>query len=159
MKMQAADIQIVLAKSNHVEDCADSVGGSAIGRRYFADHNYTRRVIQAGIDKKEIYVGIDGRNSMRGFYWASATGMFCRFPYLRILAVKPSFRGTGVGKELLRHFEASGFSQAPKVFLAVSDFNAGAQRFYESNGYARVGIVPDLYKPGIAEILMVKSVT
>ena len=157
MKSTSVDITIVPAEKKHAAACADSLDGSAIGKRYFADRSYARRLVRTGIDKKEIYVGIDSRGAMAGFYWASAAGMFCRFPYLRILAVKPLSRGVGVGKKLLRHFEENGFSRASKVFLAVSDFNTGAQRFYKRNGYMRVGTIPDLYKPGIAEILMVKS--
>jgi ribosomal protein S18 acetylase RimI-like enzyme len=157
MNIKVEDISIVRAEKNHAVDCADSVGGSAIGQRYFADRKYARRLIRSGIDKKEIFVGIDGRGAVAGFYWSSPAGMFCRFPYLRILAVKPRFRGLGVGKRLLEHFEENGFKKASRVFLAVSDFNAGAQRFYKRNGYVRVGTLPDLYKQGIAEILMVKS--
>jgi len=151
------DIQIIAAERKHAADCLESVGESGIGQRYFADHQYTLNLLQAGIDKKELFVGMNGPKAVAGFYWASGTGMFCRFPYLRILAVKPAFRNKGVGKKLLDHFEENGFNLASKVFLAVSDFNVEAQRFYKRNRYIRVGIVPDLYKPGIAEILMMKS--
>jgi ribosomal protein S18 acetylase RimI-like enzyme len=157
MDMHATDMHIIAADEKHAGDCVDSIAGSAIGQRYFADAQYTRKLILKGIDKKEIFVATDADQTAAGFYWSAACGMFCRFPYLRLLSVKPQFRNFGVGARLLNHFEENGFAQAPKVFLAVSDFNAGAQRFYERRGYLRVGSIPDLYKPGIAEILMVKS--
>jgi GNAT superfamily N-acetyltransferase len=157
MNTKDADIRIVPAEKKHIGDCLDSVGNSGIGRRYFTDPQYSRRLIRVGIDKKELYIGVDGRGAVAGFYWSCATGMFCSFPYLRILAVKPVFRNKGVGKRLLRHFEENGFGRASKVFLAVSDFNVGARRFYKRNGYVRIGIIPELYKKGITEILMMKS--
>lgn len=158
MSIQAADIQIITAEKKHAGDCLDSLGGSAIGEKYFADKEYTRNLILAGIDKKELFIGAYGsHHDAAGFYWAAACGMFCRFSYLRLLSIKPQFRNLGVGRRLLEHFEENGFNQASKVFLAVSDFNADAKRFYKRCGYIRVGIIPDLYKPGIAELLMMKS--
>jgi GNAT superfamily N-acetyltransferase len=158
MNTQQADVQIILAEKKHAGDCLDSISGSSICERYFADRKYTRNLILAGIEKKELFIADCGsRKGMAGFYWAAACGMFCRFPYLRLLSVKPRFRNLGIGKRLLEHFEENGFARAPKVFCAVSDFNADALRFYNRCGYIRIGTIPDLYKPGIAEILMMKS--
>jgi ribosomal protein S18 acetylase RimI-like enzyme len=39
----------------------------------------------------------------------------------------------------------------------VSDFNTGAQQFYEKQGYQRVGALPDFAKEGITEVIMVKK--
>lgn len=157
MSIPAADMHVIAADEKHAGDCVDSMAGSAIGQRYFADAQFTRTLILKGIDKNEVFVATNADQTAAGFYWSAACGMFCRFPYLRLLSVKTRFRNLGVGALLLDHFEENGFAQAPKVFLAVSDFNDGAQRFYERRGYVRVGAIPDLYKPGIAEILMVKS--
>jgi ribosomal protein S18 acetylase RimI-like enzyme len=157
MNTNAADTQIVTAEMRHIEDCLDALLGSDIEKRYFSDRQYTRNLLQTGIDKNELFVGIGPHQAVVGFYWASAGGMFCRFSYLRLLAINPAFRNRGIGKKLLGHFEENGFARAAKVFLAVSDFNVDAQRFYEHTGYRQVGIIPDLYKPGIAEILLMKS--
>jgi ribosomal protein S18 acetylase RimI-like enzyme len=46
---------------------------------------------------------------------------------------------------------------ADKVFLVVADYNPDAKRFYERNGYQQVGKIPDLYRPGVTEYLMVKD--
>ncbi len=35
----------------------------------------------------------------------------------------------------------------------MSDFNAGAQRFYERHGYVRAGALDGLVLPGVAELL------
>ncbi len=39
------------------------------------------------------------------------------------------------------------------AFLLVSDFNEDAQRFYEREGYLRVGPLPGLVLPDVAELL------
>ncbi len=44
-----------------------------------------------------------------------------------------------------------------KRFLVVADDNPDAKRFYDRNGYQQVGIIPNLYRPGITEYLMAKS--
>ncbi len=157
MSLKSENIRIVVAEKKHIADCLDSLCDCTIGERYFSDKEYARRLIESGIKKKEIFIGAGANREVAGFYWPAAAGMFCSFPYLRILSVKPRFRNLGVGRRLLDHFEKNGFKQASRVFLAVSDFNADARRFYRRNGYVRVGVLPGLFKPGISEILMMKS--
>ena len=43
------------------------------------------------------------------------------------------------------------------LFLAVADFNPDAKRLYESIGYSTIGDIPNLYRSGITESLMMKS--
>ena len=42
---------------------------------------------------------------------------------------------------------------SPALFLLTSDFNHGAQRFYERRGYQRAGALPAFARPGIVELL------
>jgi hypothetical protein len=39
----------------------------------------------------------------------------------------------------------------------VSDFNHGAQRFYERHGYRRIGALPALVLPSVAELVYWKT--
>ena len=78
--------------------------------------------------------------------------------YIQSLFVAPGFRGTGVGAELLGRAERQIFKKAPNVFLCVSSFNKGAQRFYRRLGYARVGVLKDFVVSGQDEILMRKTI-
>lgn len=83
-------------------------------------------------------------------------GCFRKFSYLSIIAVEYSYRCKGVGKELLKKFEETGFKQADRVFLLVSDFNKKAQSLYSKLGYSKVGKIPDLFKKGVSEHILVK---
>ena len=78
--------------------------------------------------------------------------------YIQSLFVAPGFRGTGVGAELLGRAEKKIFKKAPNVFLCVSSFNKGAQRFYRRQGYARIGALKDFVVRGQDEVLMRKTI-
>lgn len=77
--------------------------------------------------------------------------------YIQILAVHPDWRGRGVGAQLIAWAEERIFRQSPNVFLCVSSFNEGAQRFYTRLGYERVGALPDFLTAGHAEIILRKT--
>jgi hypothetical protein len=44
-----------------------------------------------------------------------------------------------------------------EVFSVVADFNPEVQRLYEQVGYKQVGVIPNLYKRGVTEHLMMKE--
>jgi ribosomal protein S18 acetylase RimI-like enzyme len=46
---------------------------------------------------------------------------------------------------------------ADRLFLVVADYNPGAKRFYERNGYQQLGEIPNLYRPGVTEYMMAKD--
>lgn len=43
------------------------------------------------------------------------------------------------------------------LFLLTTEWNSGAQRFYERHGYALVGRLPDYVRPGFCELLYWKA--
>ena len=65
-------------------------------------------------------------------------------------------RKQGIGKKLLSFVEEIAFKDWPKLFLTVSDFNKRAKKLYQEIGFEEVGFVPDLFKDGVAEHVMVK---
>jgi ribosomal protein S18 acetylase RimI-like enzyme len=78
--------------------------------------------------------------------------------YIGSLAVASGWRGRGIGRELLRAAEDFILRSRPNVFLCVSSFNTGAQRFYAGCGYERIGEIRDYLVPGHSEFLMRKTV-
>jgi ribosomal protein S18 acetylase RimI-like enzyme len=116
------------------------------GERAAAD---LRRAVESG----DLVLGAFAPR-LQGVAWVMPTAGFGRAPYLKLLAVSPDAQSGGVGARLLRatleHFRARG---ATRYFLLVSDFNDGAQRFYQREGFAQVGALPDFVLPGVAELV------
>jgi ribosomal protein S18 acetylase RimI-like enzyme len=108
------------------------------------------------ISKKQVYVATNKNDKCIGFMAVINNGCFHKFSYLAILAVMKRYRNKGVGEALVNKFETIGFKRADTVFILVSDFNKTAQKFYRKLGYKKIGNIPDLYKKGISEILLVK---
>ena len=103
-----------------------------------------------------MYVALIGEECV-GFTYIIPKGAFHSFPYLHIIAIKEEYRGRGIGKALLDYSERIALEMADKLFLVVADYNPDAKRFYERNGYQQVGEIPNLYRSGITEYLMAKS--
>lgn len=150
------EIKIIKAESRYQEDCIFALQHSELGRVYFPDEEKARRAIEEGFSKGEFYLAVN-REECLGFLWYIPNGAFHSFPYLHIIAVKEQYRGCGIGKRLLSFFETTISQTAGKAFLVVADFNPRAKQLYESIGYREIGVIPDLYKPGVNECLMMKE--
>jgi len=139
------------------EACAAIVCASEIGERYGLTEATMAGTLSAALDSGgELFVA-EGRGRVLGFAWMDPRGAFSSAPYLRLIAVDEALRGSGIGDALLAEFEARGYAVGRDWCLLVSDFNEGAQAFYERHGYFKVGLLPDFAKPGISELLMVKK--
>lgn len=152
------DFKVVKADEKYVNDCKMALRNSDLGRVYFSDEEKATQAIVEGITKGEISVAINNEGICLGFIWFILNGAFHSFPYLHIIAIKEEFRNFGIGKKLLDYFEQVISKGRPKVFLVVADFNPKAKHLYQSIGYQEVGIIPNLYKSGVTEYLMMKEV-
>lgn len=113
-----------------------------------------------GDTDEDIDADVDGdrRSALLGFARVQlgsdpSSGHFGRGGYLRLIALRPQLQGRGVGSHLLSAVEAAVQQRHPDLFLLTSDFNVGAQRFYERAGYCRVGALPDFVHAGITELI------
>jgi len=152
------DINIIKAENIHLIDCKLALQKSELGRVYFAEEDKAIKALSEGISKGEIFVGINKDGTCLGFVWFILNGAFHSFPYLHIIVVKEEFRNLGIGKKLLKHFEEITSKTSSKLFLVVAEFNPKAKQLYQSIGYTEVGIIPDLYKRGVTECLMMKEI-
>jgi ribosomal protein S18 acetylase RimI-like enzyme len=152
-------MQIVITKANkkHLDDCKSALLNSKLGEEYFPIEQKAIAAITEGITKEEVFVALDEMGECTGFIWFILSGAFHSFPYLHIIAVREEFRGLGIGRKLLSFFEEMVFPNSSKVFLVVADFNPDAKQLYENLGYQQVGVLPNLYKEGITEYLMMKE--
>jgi len=78
--------------------------------------------------------------------------------YVQTICVRDDRRGGGLGAALLGWSEIHIQKQSPNVFLCVSSFNSGAQKFYARLGYERVGVLREYVVDGYDEILMRKTI-
>jgi ribosomal protein S18 acetylase RimI-like enzyme len=151
------EIIIVKGAMKHLKGCAEALIHSEIGAAYFPSVREAEAFLQQGLTKGEIFVAMDEHGDCVGYIWFTLEGAFYRFPYLLNIAVKKELRGKGIGRKLLALFEERGFAKASRLFLLVSDFNAGAKRLYQAIGYKEIGVIPDFIKAGVAEHIMMKS--
>jgi len=150
------EIKIHLAKKGQARDCLLCVKNSDLWNAYFKSNPAQEAALEEMITKKQVYIASNKNGKCIGFIGVIENGCFCKFSYLSILSVKKRYRGKGIGKALVDKFEAIGFEKADRVFILVSDFNKAAQKFYRRFGYKKVGNIPDLYKVGVSEKLLVK---
>lgn len=148
--------KIQIAKNGQARDCLLCVENSDLWDAYFKNNPTHESALEKMISKKQVYVVTNKNDQCIGFMGVINNGCFHKFSYLSILAVKKRFRNKGIGEALVNKFEDIGFNKADKVFILVSDFNKTAQKFYRKLGYKKVGNIPDLFKHGVSEDLLVK---
>jgi ribosomal protein S18 acetylase RimI-like enzyme len=140
-----------------VPACAAIVCASPLGERYGFRPDAMARTLAGALEAGGELIVAESAGRVVGFAWIDPRGAFSSAPYLRLIAVEESFRGSGVGSALVDEFEARTASVGRDWCLLVSDFNERAQAFYERRGYRKAGALPDFARPGITEILMVKK--
>lgn len=151
------NINVIKAEDRYLADCTAAVLSSDLGKIYFKDKKKAVQALTKGISNGEIYVAVNNDLDCLGFIWFNLGGMFDKYPYLHMVAVKEEYRGIGIGKILIRFFEDAVRPDNSKVFLVVADFNPRAKKLYESLGYRQAGVIPGLYKEGVIETLMMKD--
>jgi ribosomal protein S18 acetylase RimI-like enzyme len=104
---------------------------------------------------REVYVAFAG-GELVGFIILQMRGAFVG--YIQTVAVRPEWRGRGIGTRLMAFAEDRIFREVPNSFICVSSFNEGAQKLYQNLGYHVVGELKDYIIRGHAEILMRKTV-
>ncbi|MCI0714093.1 MAG: GNAT family N-acetyltransferase [Chloroflexi bacterium] len=83
--------------------------------------------------------------------WCIPDGAFGRSAYLRMLGVRTTQSGQGIGSVLMQEVEHIASQSSEELFLLVSDFNTGAQRFYQRRGFQHIGVIPRYILPDVDE--------
>lgn len=81
-------------------------------------------------------------------------------PYIQTFALARLAQGHGTGGQILAWIDAQARAARNRnVWVAASDFNAPALRFYERHGFVRVAEIPALLRDDRDEVLLRKRVT
>jgi ribosomal protein S18 acetylase RimI-like enzyme len=126
--------------------------------RYRRPAEALARDLAAALGKGDGLLAWDEGGAARGVAWFAREGTFGMGAYLKLIALAGAARGSGAGAALLAAFEAEAAAAGRHAFLLVSDFNEPAQRFYARHGWSRVGELPGLVLPDVAELIYWKRV-
>ena len=77
-------------------------------------------------------------------------------PYLHFLGLLPPFQNKGIGASVMKWFETEADGHFRNLWICVSEFNAGAMRFYERFGYSRAATLEGLVTDDRTEFLLRK---
>jgi GNAT superfamily N-acetyltransferase len=88
-----------------------------------------------------------------GMTWFLRQGTLGLGGYLKLMAVLPGAQSRGLGAGLLAATEGTLARTTGHGFLLCSDFNGPAQAFYQRHGWTRVGALPGLVLPDVAELI------
>jgi len=150
------NIKLIRGDLAHLDECAGALLDSELGRRYFVTRENCEKAVMEFIPAGTLFCAYDNDGAFAGFVCYIANGAFHAFPYLHIIAVNAHARGKGYGTQIMNQFEKMIFEEKDKLFLVVADFNPRAGEFYLARGYELIGVIPGLYREGIAEYLMMK---
>ncbi len=132
---------------------ARALAGVPLRVRYGRPPAALEAALSAAQARGERLLVADEGGAILGLAWFLTQGTLALGGYLRLIAMLPGAEGKGTGAALLAAFEAETAKESRHAFLLVSDFNDGAQRFYERRGWVRAGALPGLVLPDVAELV------
>ena len=140
-----------------ISECAKFVVATPLWERYGVTLAGITARLETAFDAGGKLFVAEAAGKVTGFVWCVERGVFARSGYIPLIGVRPGGTGHGVGAMLLSVAEQFLGESSSDVFLTVSDFNTGAQRFYQRNGYTQVGALPDYVIAGITELIYRKQ--
>lgn len=137
-----------------IPDIAAIMVSYPLWQNYGLTAERARDVLERGLADNHILLVADAGDGIPlGIAYTLPRGTFAFSPYLRWLAVKQGLNGSGIGLALLQATEREAVKYRSDLFLLAADFNTAAHRFYERNGYSRVGEIPEYVVPGVTEYI------
>jgi ribosomal protein S18 acetylase RimI-like enzyme len=149
-------IEINFLQSTDVLACVRIMLANPLWARYGVTAAGAEKMFTRALSENATILVAQLDGEVAGFNWYVTRGAWDRSGYIRLIGVSPDHQGKGVGEELMKAAEERMAEQVSDVFLLVSDFNSGAQRFYTRLGYTQVGAIPDYVLAGIAELIFFK---
>lgn len=159
LRDSASAAQIVLDTMD--EDAARVLGSGFAAIDPWARYNFSGDALAAYLGKTEAgapryIIRIDGEI-------AGAIGIrsaWLRGPYLQFLGILPPYQAQGAGQLVLAWFEGTARAHGERnIWVAASEFNSTALKFYERHGFQRAARLDSLIEDGETEILLRKKLS
>ncbi|PKM79553.1 MAG: hypothetical protein CVU89_17495 [Firmicutes bacterium HGW-Firmicutes-14] len=147
-------LDIKKATSKDFQDLARLISGDIAWSRYGIDYEAALLLIKSAED--EFYIARNDQETI-GFCALRLTGVGNIGAYMRMILVSESYRNQGIGKKLLEYIWDLVIKHVPNLFLICSTDNLRAQKFYERQGFKRVGTLDNLVITDHDEILYWKT--
>ena len=99
----------------------------------------------------DIYTAVNEQSEIAGYVCLGPTPLTNGTFDLYWIAVKPSFHGQGIGKQLLRYAEANAQRNNGRLLIAETSSlpkYESTRMFYIKNQYAEISRITDYYRPG-----------
>lgn len=149
-------MEILTFQKDDIPECAQIMLDNPLWQRYGVIAEALEKMFVKALDEGATILVAKMDNKIAGFVWYVTRGAWDRSGYIRLIGVSPAMQGKRVGETLMQEAETRMAEKVKDIFLLVTDFNSGAQRFYQRLGFQQVGAIPDYVKPGIAELIFHK---
>ncbi len=146
-------LKIVPMKRTHIRACNAITAASEPWKTLNERIDFSKY-----ITLKQAFVCMIG-GEPAGFIIFTPEPVFARGGYIRAVGVSPEILRHGIGRKLLALAEHAMSRRCANSYLCVSSFNRRAAAFYSANGYSRVGKLPGLIRPGVAEYIYWKRLS
>ena len=149
------DLEIRELQEKDIDKCAEITVNSYPWTIYGLKKEKAMQFLSDRLNKEMVYVA-QLNNEVVGFIAIKRDIMFAN--YIRRLVVKEDMRGKGVGAQLIKFIENQTLERnLPNVFLLCAITNENAIKFYERNGYKKIGVIENFVGEGLHEYLFWKS--
>lgn len=118
------------------------------------DTHISKQLIKNKLKEKEIIIIKDQDNKVIG--WLRYNYFWDNTPFMNMLYLNESYRGKGIGKELVRFWETEMKSKGYELVMTSTLSNEQAQHFYRKLGYKDSGSL--LLDDEPLEIIFTKSI-
>jgi len=116
-------------------------------------HEITSTMLKRKIQDKEVLL-VKADNKLIG--WLRFGFFWDEVPFMNMLGLDKEHRGKGIGKKLVRFWEAEMKKKKYKMVMTSSQSNEDAQHFYRKIGYADVGSLTLPKEP--LEVIFIKKI-
>ena len=144
------------AREADLPGLARAVAAQPLMQRYGTGAETLEQSLRGALARGEELIVVEDAEGACGIAWFLPSGTFALGGYLRLISLFPGHEGRGLGALLLDEVERRTALASRHLFLLCTADNDPALRFYARRGYRDSGLLPDLVRPGIHEVILWK---